>query len=157
MQIIFKLFLLISLNVMGNITYDKKNFLTWFRADVKSFGCFLEKDFSYRDKKFNCDLKKYRNNGDPCKKTDLYYEGPQIPKDKYNMISERISSMNLAWEHGRLQEISLTLDKKYNEREVKSFFILPKSASIQECSLSNTCVILTVFDHMGGGDVECGN
>jgi hypothetical protein len=129
---------------------------TWPRADAKRFGCFLQTEFSHKDKKFNCDLKRYRNNGDPCKNTKAYYEGPQFPPDKVALVNKRFKSLNLSWEHGELQEIGITLAGKFSEQDLRAAFNLPEDASVQDCSLKDTCIVLTGFDHMGAGDVDCG-
>jgi hypothetical protein len=137
-------------------TLIKKDFARWPKADAKSFGCFLEKEFQYKDKKFNCGLKAYRNNGDPCKNTKKYYEGPQFPARKAHLVDSRIKSLDLTWEHGQLQNLAVTMNGKFAEKELRSRFNLPESASVQDCSSTDTCIILTGFDHLGAGEVDCG-
>src|SRR6185369_913873 len=82
-----------------------KNPITWPRIDVKTFGCFLEKELSYRHPKFNCDLNKYHNEGDPYIKTKAYYEGPSFPDSKLQQIHPLIQGIELGWEHGDLQAV----------------------------------------------------
>jgi hypothetical protein len=129
---------------------------TWPRADVQRFGCFLETAFNHKDKKFNCALKHYRNHGDPCKNTKAYYEGPQFPPDKVALVDGRFKSLELSWEHGKLQAVVVTLTGKFSETDLRAAFPLPEEASIQDCSLTQTCIVLIGFDHMGAGDVDCG-
>lgn len=133
----------------------KQEITTWPKASVADFGCFLEKQFSYKDEKFNCGLKKYVNKGDPCLNTTEYYEGPKFPAKLAAKINSKIESVDLIWEHGLLQSVALTLNAKYPEKEIRKLFNLPTSAQVDECSKKNTCVTLTGFDHMGAGDTEC--
>lgn len=138
------------------------DFLSWPRSNAAMFGCFLEKDFKHKDKKFNCDLKNYKNQGDPHKKFEEYYEGPVFPKGKESKVHPDISDIDLSWEHGDLQGVSLTLTKKMAEAEVRKILKLPMnenyprsnvmSISIQQCSLKATCVVIQGFDHQGAGD-----
>lgn len=134
----------------------RSDFTTWPRAHVSEFGCFLEKEFGHKDKKFNCSQKKYINKGDPCKNTEEYYEGPEISQALSTKVDPKIESIHLSWEHGDLQNVSITLKRKYSEKELRESFKLPHGASIQECSKINTCIVLNGFDHMGAGDVDCG-
>ena len=133
----------------------KSDFKAWLRMKADDFGCLLERDFSFKDKKFNCALKGYKNSGDPCKNTQAYYEGPTFPQNKVKQVSPLIESIDLTWEHGELQGMSVTLIKKIPENEVRNLFKLPKLASVQNCSLKSTCIVLTGFEHMGEADVEC--
>jgi len=133
----------------------KQDITTWPKASVSDFGCFLEKQFGHKDDKFNCGLKKYVNKGDPCLNTTEYYEGPKFPAKLAEKINAKIESVDLIWEHGLLQSVSLTLNAKYPEKEVRKLFKLAKTAQVDDCSKKNTCVTLTGFDHMGAGDSEC--
>lgn len=133
----------------------KSDFTTWPLADVKEFGCFLEREFGHKDKKFNCSLGQYINKGDPCKNTSEYYEGPKFPKEFAERVNAKVDSIDLSWEHGLLQSVSITFKNKYSEEELRKSFHLPVGASIQDCSKTNTCVILTGFDHVGVGDMDC--
>lgn len=135
---------------------QKNDFTTWPGADIKEFGCFVEKEFGYKDKKFNCSIKQYVNKGDPCKNTVEYYEGLAFPKALSGKVNDKIDSIDLAWEHGHLQSVSIILKGKYTQKTLKESFKLPVEASIQECSKTNTCIILNGFDHMGAGDADCG-
>lgn len=134
---------------------SKTDFTSWPRANAKEFGCFLEKSFGQKDEKFNCELKSYKNSGDPCKNTKEYYEGPTFPREKVGKVNRRIEDIQLSWEHGELQSVSVVMKKKYPAKELKNIFKLPEAASIQDCSLKATCIVLTGFDHMGAGDANC--
>ena len=128
---------------------------TWPRADARRFGCFLQTEFGHKDKKFNCNLESYRNNGDPCKDTKAYYEGPQFPPDKAALVDKRFKSLDLLWEHGDLQAIEITLAGKFSEQDLRTTFNLPENASVQDCNSKDTCIVLTGFDHIGAGEVDC--
>ncbi|MBK7963339.1 MAG: hypothetical protein IPK04_20405 [Bdellovibrionales bacterium] len=95
---------------------QRNDFTTWPRAHVKEFGCFLEKEFGYKDKKFNCSLKQYTNKGDPCKNTAEYNEGPEFPKALAGKVNAKIESIDLAWEHGDLQNVSITLKENIQRK-----------------------------------------
>jgi hypothetical protein len=133
----------------------RQEFTGWPRSRVDDFGCFLEKTFGYVDKKFNCRLKNYINKGDPCKNTTAYYEGPTFPENKAKEVHPLAKSIELSWEHGELQNLIITLNKKMTDAEVRKTFTLSEAASIQQCGLKNTCILLVGFDHMGAGDVDC--
>ncbi|MGZ3726892.1 MAG: hypothetical protein ACXWQQ_13900 [Pseudobdellovibrio sp.] len=93
------IFLLIPLTAFSEDapTFQRNDFATWPKASVKEFGCFMEKELDYKDKKFNCSLKKYVNMGDPCKNTTKYYEGPQLPKAAAQKIDAKIKSIHFDW------------------------------------------------------------
>ncbi|WP_175748414.1 hypothetical protein [Burkholderia pyrrocinia] len=162
----------------------------WPRMSSPAFGCTLEKTFAYRDKRFNCALKKYRNTGDACKNTTAYYEGPAFPDRLAARVHPLATKVELDWEHGDLQMVTVTLKGTWNETDVRKAFGLPRAegrklteaelrkqpdnlmdTSIQYPSSptddslgrrpsdpahGTTAVMLYGFDHMGAGDVECG-
>ncbi len=161
--LVFSLFLTASLVHATEATKLRvTDFLSWPRASAATFGCFLEKDFQHKDKKFNCDLKNYKNQGDPHKEIEKYYEGPVFPAGKEAKVHADVSSIELTWEHGDLQGVALTLKRKMTEAEVRKIFKLPAkesyprsnvmSISIQQCSLKATCIVVQGFDHQGAGD-----
>jgi hypothetical protein len=78
----------------------KVNMLHWLRMDLASFGCLLENEFGYRHPQYNCSLKNYKNNGDPCKNTRAYYEGLTFPDNKRMEIHSLIDTIMLDFEHG---------------------------------------------------------
>lgn len=142
------------------------NVLTWSRMSVSDFGCYMEKTFGYRDKRFNCALKGYKNQGDPCKNTDAYYEGPAFPKALLAKVHPLATDIDLSWEHGELQAIGITLKGEFTERETRQAFKLPASETtpgpenvmstdIQGRHTGSTIISIQGFDHMGAGDVEC--
>jgi hypothetical protein len=139
------------------------NILGWPRMTSPAFGCLLEKTFGHRDARFNCSLPSV-NAGDACTDTDNYYAGPKFPPALITRIHTLASDVSLAFEHGRLQAVTVTLTGKFGESAMRQAFGLPPasgqpenivSVSVQDCSLTSTCLILTGFDHMGAADVEC--
>lgn len=162
----------------------------WPRMTSPTFGCYVETTFGYRDKSFNCALKKYRNTGDACKNTTAYYEGPAFPDRLAASVHPLATKVELDWEQGRLQMVTVTLKGTWNEADVRKAFGLPRaegsklteaelrsepgnlmdtsvqySSSALDESLAKrasnpargtTAVMLYGFDHMGGGDVDCG-
>lgn len=162
----------------------------WPRMTSPKFGCYVETSFGYRDKRFNCALKKYRNTGDACKNTQAYYEGPAFPDRLAASVHPLATKVDLDWEHGRLQLVTVTLKGTWNEADVRKAFGLPRTegSTLTEAELRSepsnlmdtsvqypsapldkslakrpsnpargmTAVMLYGFDHMGGGDVDCG-
>jgi hypothetical protein len=132
---------------------------------VTEFGCFLEKVFGTRDPCFNCSLKGYVNRGDPCRNTRAYHEGPAFPRAQASKVHPLVSEIHLAWEHGDLQEVQVTLTRRLSEPEARKAFALPQGGklpayvtliSIQQCSNRATCILVQGFDHIGAGEVDCG-
>ncbi|VWC56304.1 hypothetical protein BLA18112_00328 [Burkholderia lata] len=162
----------------------------WPRMTSPKFGCYVETTFDYRDKRFNCALKKYRNTGDACKNTKAYYEGPAFPDRLAASVHPLATKVDLDWEQGRLQMVTVTLKGTWNEADVRKAFGLPRAegSKLTEAELRSepgnvmdtsvqypsspldeslakrpsnpargtTAVMLYGFDHMGGGDVDCG-
>jgi hypothetical protein len=145
------------------------NILKWPRMQANDFGCYLEQTFGVKDKKFNCSLKRYVNRGDACKRVEAYHEGPVFPRAVAGRIHPAVKDVELSWEHGQLQSLSLTFDRTLSRGEIVKLFALPKSFSypkeypnvmsidIQECSLKANCLVIDGFEHMGAGDVDCGD
>jgi hypothetical protein len=139
--------------------------LTWPRMRADRFGCFLERELGVRDKRFNCSTRGYENQGDPCKETEAYYEGPAIPDSVLERLDPGLTTVELAWEHGELQHATLTFDGVLTQAEAFQRAGLPpggaplpeniQHAKVEACSKATTCLTLTGFDHMGAGDVEC--
>jgi hypothetical protein len=141
--------------------------LTWPRMPVNQFGCYLEKTFAVKDKQFNCALQDYVNHGDPCQNTDAYYEGPTFPNNQAHNIHPLVTQVDLSWEHGELQAVSLHFKKQLPRAEIIARFHLPNkfsspdeyqnimSLDIQNCSPDGNCLIIQGFEHMGAGEVDC--
>jgi len=138
-----------------------KNPTTWPRADVQTFGCFLEKELAYRDPKFNCSLKNYHKQINPSK-AETYYEGPPFPDSKVQQIHPAIQGIVLSWEHGSLQGVALDFKPGISPSQIVEFFHLPKKGSfvlpnlmsydIQSSTPTSYSLLLQGFDHQGTGD-----
>jgi hypothetical protein len=142
----------------------KVNMLHWLRMDLAAFGCLLENEFSYRHPQYNCSLRNYKNDGDPCKNTQAYYEGLTFPDDKRIEIHSLIDTIMLDFEHGELRQIDLQFTSSLTEKEVRHIF------SIDSADLPQNVVaidyheadsgringlMLVGFEHIGAGDVDC--
>jgi hypothetical protein len=140
--------------------------LTWPRMPVEQFGCYLEKSFGHRDARFNCSLENYENQGDPCKNTEAFYEGPEFPQALAAEVNPLATDVDLAWEQGQLQQVTITLKGRLTEEQARRALDLPDADShdtpenvmyidVQYPDAASTAVSLTGFDHMGAGDVDC--
>jgi len=139
-----------------------KNPATWPRSDVETFGCFLQKELGYRHPKFNCDLKRYKNKGDPNLITKEYYEGPSFPEAKLQQIHPAIQGITLHWEHGDLQGVTLNFEPGFGPAKIRESFQLRQNAKdggpnlmsfdIQDSGRGSYSLILQGFDHQGAGD-----
>lgn len=147
------------------------NVLAWPRMAPDAFGCYLEKNLGQRDPRFNCALQGYQNQGDPCHNPEAYNEGPAFPEQLASRVHPLATAVDLSWEHGALQQVTVTLRGTLSETQVRQAFNLPHAASASAAKLPDnimaayveaaspaqglTSVTLLGFDHMGAGDVEC--
>jgi len=138
---------------------------TWPRMRATDFGCMLEKRFGTRDARFNCASDFDRMNwGDACRDVDHYYAGPALPPAIAKTLPSPIESIDIAWEQGRMQNVSITFDRKVSEGDVEALLGLRidgpmpdniGSADIQDCATGKSCLVLQGFDHQGAGDLDC--
>jgi hypothetical protein len=154
--------------------FSKYPLLTLLRKTPVEIGCILQTEFKYRDTVFNCDNKNYLNKGDPCKKTNEYYEGIIIPVGLSEKIHPDVKDMHLDFEHGSLRELTITFRDSLSIDKVRTMFNLPAengnlpkniiSISFGENIYSkdkpadpNYTKWLTVtgFEHMGAGEADC--
>lgn len=155
------------------------NVLAWPRMSSGELGCYLEQTLGHRDPRFNCALSHYQAPTDPCHDTDRYDEGPAFPPRLASRVHPLATDVELTWEHGQLQQLTLTLKGTLDAAQVRRAFGLPDtegsatpedglpenimSAQIEsspaslpgEGSQGSTSITLTGFEHMGAGDVEC--
>ena len=148
--------------------------LSLLRKTPVEIGCILETEFKYRDSVFNCDYKNYVNKGDPCVKTDEYYEGLTIPAELFKKINPAIKEINLDFEHGSLRELTITFRDSLLKDKIREMFNLPAEngtlpdnimiINFGENVFSNDkpadpnytrWLTVTGFEHMGAGDVDC--
>jgi hypothetical protein len=145
----------------------RPSLIAWPRMRADAFGCMLERQFGFRDPKFNCSLTGYVNKGDPCRNTTAYYEGPSLPDAVARKVSPDVGSISLSWEGGALQEVTVTFQKVLPEAQARKALGLPpsgaplpanvQSVDVQRCAKDASCLLLTGFDHQGSGDVDCGD
>ena len=147
---------------MPSPTYDVRS---WPRMSADKFGCSLEKEFGYKDPKFNCSLTNYRNAGDPCKNTEAYYEGPAFPEKSVRKVHPHLKGIDLEWEHGLLRSVTFSFDRRIAENELRKSFGVPlgqtppdniQSLYVQDGSQNSLRLTLAGFEHQGAGDVDCG-
>ena len=157
--------LLMSTGHVADLPRASMNILDWPRMASPAFGCLMEKTLGHRDPRFNCSLKSVKA-GDPCIDTENYYAGPTFPPGLASRIHLLASGVSVEFEHGDLRWVSVTLKRKFSESDVLKAFDLTDErkrppnimfVSVQDCSLGGTCLLLTGFDHLGAGDVDCSN
>lgn len=160
--------------IAGPDFFTKYPLLTLLRKTPVEIGCILETVFTYRDSVFNCDHKNYVNKGDPCIKTDEYYEGINIPEALFKKIHPAIKDIKLDFEHGSLRELTITFQDTLSKDKIRTMFNLPSENSslpdnimminYGENIFSNNKPVdpnytrwltITGFEHMGAGDVDC--
>ena len=141
--------------------------LGWSRATPAEIGCQLEQRYGYRDATFNCDLKVYVNNGDPCRDTTAYYEGPAFPDRLAARVHPLAQQVKLSFEHGRLRKIQIVLAGAFTEPQVRQALGLREDGKLPDTVQSldvdtqtddgrqQTVVSVYGFDHVGAGDVAC--
>jgi hypothetical protein len=151
---------------------DAKNVLSWPRAPIDKFGCMLERDFETKDAKFNCALRNYVHVSNVCDPASPYYEGPEFPAGKAAKIMEQFEEIRVAHEHGEVQAVTVVLKQRLTQTAIRTLLGLPispraalppniASVDIQGCrpdGASQICnlVVIEGFEHMGAGDVDCG-
>ena len=155
------------------------NVLTWPRMSSGELGCYLEQTLGHRDPRFNCALSHYQAPSDPCHDAERYDEGPAFPARLASRIHPLATDIELTWEHGQLQQLTLTLKGTPDAAKVRQAFGLPDaeeagtpghslpenimSAHVEsspptlpgDASQGSTLITLTGFEHLGAGDVEC--
>ncbi len=150
-------------------TVAQHDILTWPAMDPVQFGCYVEKTFGIKDVRFNCSARRYVASGDPCTAGDAYSEGPAVPDVVAAKIHSDIKSIDLSWEHGAMQQISVAFKRKLSRKEIAGILSLPENFDvpqqklkfiriyIEQCSIDGNCLGIQMFDHMGAGDVDCGD
>ncbi|WP_158568879.1 MULTISPECIES: hypothetical protein [unclassified Duganella] len=147
----------------GEVARARLDVLQWPRMSVRDFGCMLEQSLGHREPKFNCSLKKFKPVDNPC--VSAYYDGFEFPPALVSKVHPLLSNIELAWEHGQLQSVSLDFKGKIDANALRKAFGLDKtpaypenimSVDIQDCSRDSVCLLIQGFDHMGAGDVDCG-
>lgn len=109
----------------------------WPRMTSTQFGCYMEKTFGHRDPRFNCATKNYKNDGDPCRNTEPYYEGPAFPDRAARKVHPLATRVELDWEHEELREVTVTLKGTWNEAQVRKVFRLPRTDAFRLSDAEN--------------------
>jgi hypothetical protein len=91
--------------------------ISWLRMKPDSFGCMLQRNFNYHDKKFHCGVKGMK--GD--------FDGPDLPPSVLHRIHPDIKEIKVHWEHADLKEVWVTFDKKMSVAYLRDYFFLPKA------------------------------
>ena len=136
----------------------------WPRQSVAEVGCALEK-LGHRDPVFNCSLVNYKSDNDPCD-GPRYYEGPVFPEALLPRVHPRATRLDLSFEHGKLQMMSLTLEGDHTPAQVWTALGMAGRTEEQfhtervmtwsvESGAGKTYATAIGFDHMGAGDVDC--
>ncbi|WP_157476349.1 hypothetical protein [Lysobacter sp. Root690] len=141
---------------------------TWPRMRATDFGCMLEKRFGVQDKKFGCAADFDRIDwGDGCDGGGNYHAGPELPARVAKTLPAPIKSVEIVWEHGEAQYVSIDFDPGTSKHEIEVLMGLGAGkqrpanvmdVSITECAGDNNCtpnLFMLGFDHMGAGDLEC--
>lgn len=112
----------------------------WPRMTSTQFGCYMEKTFGHRDRRFNCATKNYRNDGDPCDNTEPYYEGPAFPDRAARKVHPLATHVELDWEHEELRDVTVTLKGTWNEAQVRKVFRMPRTESFRLSDAENAAL-----------------
>ncbi|MFL5322108.1 MAG: hypothetical protein ACJ790_20770 [Myxococcaceae bacterium] len=143
--------------------YPPAPILSWPRQTISELSCTLIDRYDLTDPNYQCGVQPAKV-GDPCKDTTSWYQGPKLPDSALPRIHPDAGAVHLQWEHGMLQSITVDMKRKLTEDEVLDWLSLPaldrapsnvKKIALQDCTQFSTCVVITGFDHLGAGDVEC--
>ncbi len=150
---------------------DPANVLSWPRAPVERFGCMLEQGFAAQSQRFGCAAKAYVNRGNPCTAADAYYEGPRLPADLAAKISPLLQNVDVKYEAGKVQSVTLFLKTRQTDTAIRAAFGLPPAGADLPANVSaldidgcradgptQVCniVLLEGFQHQGASDGACG-
>lgn len=169
-QIVFILFVFI-ISCSAKPAESRYDILSWARMPVDKFGCMLENEFGYRDKKFNCSLVNYKNKSTPCNAKE-YYEGLIFPKEKVQSVHSKIDSIGLDFEHGDLRRINIVFKENLPILDVQRMFRLPRQndrlpENVMKITFSENIsskekkrgftkwLSIVGFEHMGAGEMVC--
>ena len=146
---------------------SKVDILKWPRMKADELGCLFERELGSSDERFNCALKGYVIKRDPCSADGSYNEGPKLKETANTRIHPLVSDIDLNWEGGKLQALSITMKGSLTLDELKDALRLPEQLSypkshpnitdisIQKCGEAKMCVVIQGFEHIGAADIEC--
>lgn len=152
-----------SAHVHGGEAVAPHALVALLRADLPSFGCWLEKGFAYRDERFNCSTRHYTNLGDPCDRLEEYYEKIDFPEALCRHIHPDIRDIDVQFEHGVLQELTVVFSKPIPRTAIDKMLGLQSDRMpsnvvfIEYYELQGMSERVTIigFEASGGIDVEC--
>lgn len=130
--------------------------------NAQELGCSLSRQFYDRGDLPACVDTPYPQ-GDPCENIDSWYAGPQLPDGFAEQVHPNVKRVRLSWEHGHIQAVGLLMDDVYNEDAARVLFAVDKlppnvmAMSVQRCMTKASCIVITGFDHLGAGEVQCGD
>jgi hypothetical protein len=134
------------------------------RMDLAQFGCWMEQNFGHVDSAFNCSTKEYENRGDPCERTDEYYQKVEFPSTLFKKVHPGISHIQVDFEHGNLREMVIQFAMPVSIQEINLMFALtpdnlPENVMYidydDDGSGRAQKIVLAGFEHIGAADVEC--
>jgi hypothetical protein len=145
---------------------DKYPLLTWLRKNPAEIGCILQTEIGYRDSVFTCNYKNYSNNSSPCDDEAHYYEGVELPDSLASKINPAFQQFAMDFEHGELQQLAITFADSMPISDVEAMLHLPLNKNAlpenvmdidcgEKTSSKTKLVVITGFEHMGSGDVDC--
>lgn len=161
------LFLFGTACIADDLSLKPNDLLSWPRMNAQTFGCVLERKTGYKDKDFNCTKQNRKPDwGSPCNPTESSYTGPQIPEYIASTLHPTIAEIQLDWDFGRIQSITIQFKKKISPQELKVIFPDLKqhapflqsnlmNVSLQQCSKNTSCLVLQGFEHMGAAETDC--
>src|SRR5690606_16040310 len=148
--------------------------ITLLRKTPPEIGCILESKLKYKDSIYNCSNKNYVNPGNPCGSDNQYYKGIKIPDSIARKIHSKFKSIELSFEHGNLQELSIVFKDSLRKTDILNTFKLPKEKTEFPENIINISygenvfskmkpldtlytrwLSITGFDHIGAGELDC--
>ena len=134
----------------------------WPNMAIEKFGCYIEREFGVKPKKFNCDIKGYTPQKDVCADEKAYYEGLEFPEERVKVVSNSLKDIQIIFEHGNIQQVSFEfpLDVKKPDaiNALKISRPLPKNiikATYEKCSNTSNCLKLVGFEHLSREQANC--
>jgi len=139
----------------------QRTLVHWLRMDSADFGCEMERQLGHRDATYNCSNRRHPT-GDPCKDTVPYYAGPAVPDVAARKIHPNIKSLTPTWEHGDIQAFQVCFVAKapvdWVTNTLRSTSRFPGDFDAASFTpAEDGCYNQERFDHMGAGDVDCGD
>jgi len=139
------------------------NLPAWFEMSPGDFGCYLERAFGVRDKKWGCTAPVQEVSDDPCSDLAGYRAGPEFPSKVVKKVHAKLQNITLSWEHGALQSVTLTFAGAETDEDARAIFRLPRdnkstalaSIAFQECGKKKSCLVLQKFERTDIGEAGC--